>query len=67
MWFIALWGVSLYINSEQFPADLISVLMEFMSQMLQISDMDKVVYDRTEDMFIDQVQTAVDWEQVGHN
>lgn len=41
--------------------------MEFMSQMLQISDMDKVVYDRTEDMFIDQVQTAVDWEQVGHN
>lgn len=42
--------------------------MEFISQMLQITEMDKVVYYRSQDTFKDQLETTADWgEQEGHD
>lgn len=44
----------------------ISVLVVFISQMLQITEMNKVVYDMSQDTFKDHLETATVGEQEGH-
>jgi len=42
--------------------------MEFISQMLQITEMDKLVYYRSQDTLKDQLETTADWGgQDGHD
>lgn len=42
--------------------------MEFISQMFQITEMDKAVYYRSRDTFKDQLETVAGWgEQEGHD